>query len=58
MSLPLQDLFTEQSTRFYKYGVMEVDAFFPPIAGGLLYMTTLATRISKPIACFRSLPHP
>lgn len=55
---PLQDLFNEQSNRFYKYGFMEVDTFFPPVAGGLLYMTMLATRITKPVASFRNLPHP
>ncbi|XP_045488493.1 dynein beta chain, ciliary [Pieris rapae] len=53
-----EDLFREQSNRQQKYGHMEVDAYFPPIAGGLLYMTMLATRISKPIASFRNLPHP
>ncbi|VVC95211.1 unnamed protein product, partial [Leptidea sinapis] len=52
------ELFNEQSHRQEKYGHMEIDAFFPPVAGGLLYMTMLAARISKPVASFRSLPHP
>ncbi|XP_049878702.1 dynein beta chain, ciliary [Pectinophora gossypiella] len=53
-----EELFAEQTHRLEKYGHMEVDAFLPPIAGGLLFMTTLASRISKPIASFRNLPHP
>ncbi|CAH2050780.1 unnamed protein product, partial [Iphiclides podalirius] len=52
------DLFTEQSNRLQKYGHMEVDAFMPPIAGGLLFMNMLAARITKPVASFRNLPHP
>ncbi|CAH1639911.1 unnamed protein product [Spodoptera littoralis] len=53
-----EELFNEQSNRLEKYGMMEVDAYLPPIAGGLLFMTTLAARITKPIASFRNLPHP
>ncbi|KAI8438868.1 hypothetical protein MSG28_011209 [Choristoneura fumiferana] len=53
-----EDLFKEQSHRLHKYGHMEVDTYLPPVAGGLLYMSTLAARITKPIACFRNLPHP
>lgn len=53
-----QELFVEQSNRLERYGMMEVDAYLPPVAGGLLFMTTLAARITKPIASFRNLPHP
>ncbi|KAJ8736094.1 hypothetical protein PYW08_006750 [Mythimna loreyi] len=53
-----EELFIEQSNRLEKYGMMEVDAYLPPVAGGLLYMSTLAARITKPIASFRNLPHP
>nr|XP_026486610.1 dynein beta chain, ciliary [Vanessa tameamea] len=53
-----EELFAEQCHRQQKYGHMEIDAFFPPIAGGLLYMTTLAARITKPVSNFRNLQHP
>ncbi|KAI5645013.1 dynein heavy chain and region d6 of dynein motor domain-containing protein [Phthorimaea operculella] len=53
-----EELFAEQTHRLEKYGHMEIDTYLPPIAGGLLFMTTLAERITKPIACFRNLPHP
>ncbi|CAH0405196.1 unnamed protein product [Chilo suppressalis] len=53
-----EELFTEQTQRLHKYGIMEIDAFLPPVAGGLLFMTTLAARITKPVASFRNLPHP
>ncbi|CAG9135931.1 unnamed protein product [Plutella xylostella] len=53
-----EELFREQSHRLEKYGHMEVDAYLNPVAGGLLFMTTLAARITKPIVSFRNLPHP
>ncbi|KAL4716849.1 hypothetical protein ACJJTC_012660 [Scirpophaga incertulas] len=53
-----EDLFKTQTDRLQKYGIMEVDAFLPPIAGGLLFMNMLAARITKPVASFRNLPHP
>lgn len=53
-----QELFKEQCTRQEKYGHMEIDAFFPPVAGGLLYMSTLAARVTKPVSCFRNIQHP
>ncbi|XP_041975803.1 dynein beta chain, ciliary [Aricia agestis] len=51
-------LFGEQTTRLERYGHMEVDTFLPPVAGGLLYMSMLAARVTKPVASFRNLPHP
>ncbi|XP_028172090.1 dynein beta chain, ciliary-like [Ostrinia furnacalis] len=53
-----EELFTEQTQRLERYGVMEIDAFMPPVAGGLLFMSTLAARITKPVVSFRNLPHP
>ncbi|CAG9581722.1 unnamed protein product [Danaus chrysippus] len=53
-----EELFKEQCHRLQKYGHMEIDAFFPPIAGGILYMTTLAMRVTKPVSCFKNLQHP
>ncbi|KAL4716976.1 hypothetical protein ACJJTC_012787 [Scirpophaga incertulas] len=52
-----EELFKSQIERLEKYGIMEVDIFFPPIAGGILFMNMLAARVTKPVESFHNFPH-
>ncbi|XP_063821324.1 dynein beta chain, ciliary-like [Ostrinia nubilalis] len=50
--------YNEQLERLENFGIMEIDIYMPPVAGGLAFMSTLAARITKPVVSFRNLPHP